>query len=136
MKNKKKKRLNLYLKGEAIDFAKEWSYVTKKPISKMLEEYLIHQKEMVSSITPFQWLSDPIINPAIDGDDVRQLNELDEYFSNSEEKEFCHQNPDHPRAKIRNKLMEEYKENCIKKMKLRKNQEKELIQRWMEMFNS
>lgn len=133
MKRTDKKRLNLYLSREMIRFAKDWSYVTDKPISKMLEEHLENQKQLVASTTPFQWLNDPVINPSLPSED-EHYRDLREYIENKEEKKFCEENPDHPRARIRNSLLKEYEDYQQVKMEKQKEMEKELIQRWMEVF--
>lgn len=134
MKKNKKSHLNLYINNEIVKFAKEWSYVTNKPISTMLEEYLEQQKTVVSQITPFQWLNDPLINPSLPPEDIH-FNELDEYIRNQEEKEFCLQNPDHPRAKMRKALIKEHDQTIKIKMEGQKEKEKNLIKRWMEVFH-
>jgi len=134
MQVSKKARLNLYISEEIILFAKEWSYVTGKPISKMLEEYLKQQKTIVSKTTPFQWLNDPLINPSLPPEDIH-FKELDEYIKNQEEKEFCLNNPDHPRAKMRKALMKEHEQYVKIKLERQKEKEKNLIKRWMEVFN-
>lgn len=135
MKGKEKKRLNLYLDKELIGFAKDWSYVTDIPISRMLEEYLREQQQLVGSISPFQWLSDPSINPTLPAE-KNHFEELEEYIRDQEEKKFCLENPDHPRAKIRRSLLKEYEKYVMEKLEGRKAKEKELIQRWMEVFQS
>jgi len=134
MKKSKKLHLNLYISEEIVQFAKEWSYVTNKPISTMLEEYLNQQKSIVSKITPFQWLNDPLINPSLPPEDIH-FKELDEYIKNQEEKEFCLQNPDHPRAKMRKALIKEHEQHVKIKMEGQKEKEKNLIKRWMEVFH-
>lgn len=133
MKKTKKSRLNLYLRNDAIQFAKKWSYVTNKPISKMLEEYLNSQKDLVASITPFQWLNDPVINPAL-SEENEYFRNLEEYLNNREEEEFCKQNADHPRAKMRKALLEEYEDYERTILEKQKENNKDLIQRWMEVF--
>ncbi|MCL7486803.1 MAG: hypothetical protein M8357_01340 [Desulfobulbaceae bacterium] len=117
-----------------LDFAKEWSYVIDIPISRMLEEYLERQQKLASSITPFQWLSDPYVNPSLPPED-EDFKNLDEYVNNREEEEFCRINPDHPRAKLRRTLVKEHKKYLDDKMEQQKNEEKELIKRWMEVFH-
>ena len=133
MKRSDKKRLNLYLSRDMIRFAKDWSYVTEKPISVMLEEHLQRQKEIVSTITPFQWLNDPVINPSLPPDD-QHYEDLREYIENREEQKFCEENPDHPRAKMRKTLVKEFEEYRQVKLEQQKQTEKELIKRWMEVF--
>jgi hypothetical protein len=133
MEKKNKTRLNLYISRELVDFAKEWSYVTDVPISKMLEEYLKEKKELVQHVSPFQWLSDPVVNRALLKED-KYKNDLEEYLHNPEEEEFCRENPDHPRARIRQKLKREYERKVRVEMEKRKRKEKELIQRWMQSF--
>ncbi len=133
MARKKKVRLNLYITEELVDFAKDWSYVTDVPISSMLEKYLEEKKELVPQISPFQWLSDPVINPDFLKED-EFINDMETYINNSEEEEFCRENPDHPRAKIREKLKSEYIILINKERDLQKKREKEVIQRWMEVF--
>ncbi|GAB4333415.1 MAG: hypothetical protein Kow0089_02070 [Desulfobulbaceae bacterium] len=130
---KKKKRLNLYLSDEAIRFAKDWSYVTGKPISRMLEEFLEQQRKVVERITPFQWLSDPECNPSLPGEN-EHFREMEEYLNNRREKEFCEQNPDHPRAKLRRTIIREYEEYQKTRVERQKVADKQLIQRWLERF--
>lgn len=129
----KKARLNLYLSKELIEFAKEWSYVTDMPISTMLEEYLREKKELIPQVSPFQWLSDPVINPALLRED-KYRDDLEEYINNPEEEEFCRENPDHPRSRVRLKLKSEYEKTIKKEIERRKKKEKEVIHRWMEIF--
>lgn len=133
MQDKEKKRLNLYLDKRLIEFAKDWSYVTDKPISRMFEEYLVEQQQLVDSISPFQWLSDPSINPSLPQEETH-FEELEAYLRDPEEKKFCLENPDHPRAKIRRSLLKEYEKYVMEKLEGRKAKEKELIRRWMEVF--
>ena len=134
MQTTKKARLNLYINEEIIRFAKEWSYVTNKPISKMLEEYLEQKKNLISNTTPFQWLNDPLINPSLPPEDL-QFKELDEYIKNQEEQEFCIQNPDHPRAKMRKALIKQHEQHVKIKLETQKEKEKKLIKRWIEVFH-
>lgn len=133
MLKSKKTRLNLYISKDIVDFAKDWSYVTNVPISKMLEEYLASQQKIVANATPFQWVSDPFINPSLPPEDPH-FRDLDEYITNREEEDFCKQNPDHPRAKIRRTLLKEYQNYIKEKMERQKEKEKDLIKRWMEVF--
>lgn len=133
MVKKEKVRLNLYLGKELVEFAKEWSYVTDKSISRMLEEYLKEKRDLVPQVSPFQWLSDPAINPALAEED-RYIQDLDEYINNREEEDFCRENPHHLRAKMRRKLKAEYEETIEKEMESRKKREKEIIQRWIDTF--
>lgn len=135
MNRTNKKRLNLYLSNDIIRFAKDWSYVTAKPISQMLEEHLKQQREIATSITPFQWLNDPVINPALPREDD-YYQDLREYLNNKEEEEFCAENPDHPRAKMRKSLHKEYENHIQINMEKQKKTEKELIERWIEVFQS
>ena len=135
MKETKKGRLNLYLNRDIIRFAKEWSYVTDKPISKMLEEHLVRQMEMVKRITPFQWLNDPVINPELPEED-EHFRDLEEYINNREEEKFCAENPDHPRSKMRRTLLKEYEHYCQVRLEQQKEIEKDLIKRWMEVFKA
>jgi len=133
MSKTKKVRLNLYINKEILDFAKDWSYVINVPISRMLEEYLASQQKIVATATPFQWVSDPYINPSLPPED-QHFRDLDEYVNNREEEEFCRQHPDHPRAKIRRNLLKEHENYLKDKMARQKEQEKDLIKRWMEVF--
>lgn len=133
MPKTKKVRLNLYINKDTLDFAKDWSYVTNVPISRMLEEYLASRQKIVATATPFQWVSDPYINPSLPPED-QHFRDLDEYVNNREEEEFCRQHPDHPRAKIRRKLLKEHDNYLKEKMARQKEQEKDLIKRWMEVF--
>jgi hypothetical protein len=134
MKKTKKARLNLYINEDIIQFAKDWSYVTNKPISKMLEEHINRQKEIVLSTTPFQWLNDPYINPSLLLED-EYFRDLDDYIQNREEEKFCEENPGHPRAKMRRALLKEHEEYIQEKIERQKEKEKELIKRWMEVFS-
>ncbi|MHB8789494.1 MAG: DUF6364 family protein [Desulfobulbaceae bacterium] len=131
MVNQKKARLNLYIDRQTLDFAKKWSYVTGVPISKMLEGYLQAQEERMKGVSPFQWLTDPVSTgvTAEQGKD-----EVETYLKNPEEAEFCRQNPDHPRAKLRLRLLEEYERSHGEEMERRKTQEREFITRWMKVF--
>ena len=133
MKKTKKSRLNLYLSDDIIMFAKKWSYVTQTPISKMLEEHLWRQKEIVSSISPFQWLNDPHINPELKKEDD-YYGDLVVYLNNREEEDFCDENPEHPRAKMRRALKKEFELYLIETVEKKKKSEKHFIQRWMETF--
>lgn len=133
MPKTKKVRLNLYISKDILDFAKDWSYVTKVPISRMLEEYLASQQKIVANATPFQWVSDPHTNPSLPPED-QHFRDLDEYITNREEEEFCQQHPDHPRTKIRRNLLKEHEEYLNEKMERQKEKEKDLIKRWMEVF--
>lgn len=135
MKPKNKTRLNLYISKDLIDFAKDWSYVTDIPISRMVEEHLREQQELVQRISPFQWFSDPDIHPPAAAED-QSVREMQEYLNNLEEEEFCLLNPDHPRAKIRRKVQREYETLYSQELEKRKNEEKEVIRRWIEVFSS
>ncbi|MHB1351083.1 MAG: DUF6364 family protein [Desulfobulbaceae bacterium] len=129
----RKARLNLYVNRDVLDFAKKWSYVTGRPISAMLEEYLQEQEQQVRGVSPFQWLTDPVNTPSGPADESGR-SELDVYLSNREEAEFCRQNPDHPRARLRAHLLEEYEKNHGEEMERRKKRERAFISRWMEVF--
>ena len=132
MTTRKKARLNLYIDKQSLDFAKKWSYVTGVPISRMLEEYLQVKEEKVKGVSPFQWLTDPVNN----GTDAEQENtdEVVLYLKNPEEAEFCRQNPEHPRAKLRLRLLEEYERSQGEEMESRKGSERAFISRWMKVF--
>lgn len=131
MVNQKKARLNLYIDRQALDFAKKWSFVTGMPISKMLEGYLQAQEERMKGVSPFQWLTDPVNT----GEAVEQgKDEVETYLRNPEEAEFCRQNPDHPRAKLRLRLLGEYERSHGEEMERRKTKEREFITRWMKVF--
>lgn len=132
MTTRKKARLNLYIDKQSLDFAKKWSYVTEVPISRMLEEYLQAQEERVKGVSPFQWLTDPVHTGSTD-----ERNSTDEvviYLRNPEEAEFCRQNPEHPRAKLRSRLLEEYERSHGQEMESRKGRERAFIARWMKVF--
>ena len=131
---KKKVRLNLYLRKDVVDFAKNWSYVTDTPISKMLEEYLRGKQELIPRISPFQWLSDPDINPEL-LEENEFVQDMEEYIMDEEEEEFCLENPDHPRARVRRKLKEEYSRKIQNQKDNRRKREQDVIQRWMEVFS-
>lgn len=127
----KKARVNLYIDKQALDFAKKWSYVTEVPISRMLEEYLLAQEERMKGLSPFQWLNNPA-NTGATAD--REDDEVGSYLRNPEEAEFCRQNPDHPRAKLRLRLLEEYERSHGEEMESRKSRERAFITRWLKVF--
>ena len=135
MQKTKKTRINLYISRDLLEFARDWSYVTQIPVSGMLEEYLIRQRDIVATATPFQWLNDPIINPSLPPED-KHFRDLEEYVKNREEEEFCQENPDHPRAKMRRALLKEHEKYQMEKLEQQKVKEKELIKRWMEVFQA
>jgi len=128
----RKARLNLYIDKDILDFAKKWSFVTDVPISRMLEEYLQQQKKRVKEISPFQWLTDPVNTGSVDERD--NTDEVVIYLRNPEEAEFCRQNPEHPRAKLRLRLLEEYERSHDEEMESRKGRERAFISRWMKVF--
>ena len=129
----RKARLNLYINRQLLDFAKKWSYVTDVPISGMLEELLQQQQERLRGISPFQWLNEQGgERPASEADDDRS--DLTAYLDNLEEEEFCRQNPDHPRAKMRRKLLTEYEQSSSQEMEAQKKREREFIARWLKVF--
>jgi hypothetical protein len=99
----------------------------------MLEEYLQVKKDIVPQVSPFQWLSDPVINPAL-AEEEEYLQDMAEYINNKEEEDFCRKNPLHLRAKIRQKLKGEYEKTIKKEKEKQKKRERETIQRWMETF--
>lgn len=132
MTTRKKARLNLYIDKQSLDFAKKWSYVTDMPISRMLEEYLQAKEEKVKGVSPFQWLTDPVNTGSVDERD--NTDEVVIYLRNPEEAEFCRQNPEHPRAKLRLRLLEEYERSHGEEMESRKGRERAFISRWMEVF--
>jgi hypothetical protein len=132
MATQKKARLNLYVDKQSLDFAKKWSYVTEVPISRMLEEYLQAQEERVKGLSPFQWLTDTVNSGS--GDERNHTDEVEIYLRNAEEAEFCRQNPDHPRAKMRLRLLAEYERSHGEEMESRKSRERAFIARWMKVF--
>jgi len=133
MNENRKKRLNLYIDKDLYDFAKKWSHVIRKPISRMLEDSLRSQQELVKQVTPFQWLNDPSLNPDAAQED-ESIHDLEEYLNNREEEAFCRANPAHPRARMRRKLEQEYKSSIARAMEARKSAEQEIIKRWIEAF--
>lgn len=132
MTTRKKARLNLYIDKQSLDFAKKWSYVTDVPISRMLEEYLQAQEEKVKGNSPFQWLTDPVNTGSVD--ERVNTDDVVIYLRNPEEAEFCRQNPEHPRAKLRARLLEEYERSHGEEMESRKGRERAFIARWMKVF--
>lgn len=135
MEHVKKVRLNLYLSKDIIEFAKKWGYVRNTSISRMVEEFFVQQQHIVAAKTPFQWISDTTFGAA-NTKAEKDLQDLEEYLNNQEEKEFCANNPGHPRAKMRKKLSAEH-DTLFTEIRLhRKEREKELIKRWMESFNT
>lgn len=128
---RKKARLNLYLDKELLDFAKKWSYVANVPISGMLEEHLRRQQERLKGVSPFQWLTDPGNTPA-GTEEMDQA--LENYLENREEEEFCRLNPDHPRARLRTRLLAEFRQTRGRELEEQKQREREFIARWLEVF--
>lgn len=53
--NRIRKKLNLSLDEELIRFAKQWSYVTQKPISRLIDGFLTNLREHVSQSSPEIW---------------------------------------------------------------------------------
>lgn len=127
----KKARLNLYLNRELLDFAKKWSYVADVPISRMLEEYLQQQQARLSGMSPFQWLTDRDHGPRVSEE---RDTDLEAYLSNREEQEFSRENPDHPRARLRRKLLAEFEQKKGRELEGQKQKEREFIARWLEVF--
>lgn len=132
MTRNRKARLNLYIDEKYIDFAKKWSFVTDVPISRMLEEYLQAQEKRIQGLSPFQWLTDPAHTGSADERD--HTDEVEIYLRNPEEAEYCRQNPDHPRAKLRQRLLAEYERSHGEEMERRKDKERAFISRWMKVF--
>ena len=133
MATTRKARLNLYINRQLLDFAKKWSYVTDVPISGMLEELLREQQERVRGISPFQWLNDQGGAESATTVDAAGA-DLKDYLDNPEEEEFCRLNPDHPRAKMRRKLLVEYEQSSGREMEEQKTREREFISRWLKVF--
>lgn len=125
--------MNLYIDKETLDFAKRWSYVTDVPISRMLEEYLQQQQERLNGVSPFQWLNDHANSQTAPAGESSRT-DLEAYLYNAEEEEFCKENPDHPRAKVRRKLLQEYEQSWNSEMEERKRKEREFITRWLKVF--
>jgi hypothetical protein len=131
-----RERLNLSLDSEILDFAKKWSYVRNRPISRLVEDMFSDLKELVSTVTPEQYLHDPELPPNQFPVDENQDQVYDEWLKDEAEAEYCKKNPDSKRAKLRIALLKQREEESRKEWEEQERLEKEFIARWKETFPS
>jgi len=130
-----RERLNLSLDSEILDFAKKWSYVRNKPISRLVEDMFSELKNLVSSVTPEQYLHDPDLphNQFPVDDDQKAF---DEWLKDEAETEYCRKNPESKRAKLRIALIKQREEESKRELGEQERLEEEFIARWKETFSS
>lgn len=130
-----RERLNLSIDSEILDFAKKWSYVRNKPISRLVEDMFCDLKHLVPNITPEQYLHDPDLpHNQLLVDDAQQA--YDEWLNDKAEAEYCMTNPESKRAKLRIALIKQREAESKKEFEEQEKLEKEFIARWKETFPS
>lgn len=147
MTNKSRKsRVNLYIEKDLLEFGKELAYVWGGSLSQILEDKLRHEHFRVSTLDAEQYLKEneeeELLAYMRSEEGIQdQLDAYDEYLKDQEEAEFCRNNPDHPRAKLRLSLLKQRKEDERKMdeeaSRLAKEYAKKkesIIRRWNETF--
>lgn len=129
-----RERLNLSLDPEILDFAKKWSYVINRPISRLVEDMFIELKDLVLNVTPNQYLYDSELPHNQFPVDVNQDQVYDEWLKDEAEAEYCRKNPDSKRAKLRIALLKQREEESKKEWEEQIRWEEEFIARWKETF--
>jgi hypothetical protein len=136
MKEKKtRERLNLSIDFEILDFAKKWSYVRKTSISRLVEDMFSDLKDLVSNVSPEQYLNDPDLphnQPSVDDEQQAYA----EWLKDKAETDYCIKNPESKRAKLRIALIKQMEEDSRKEFEEEEKREKEFIARWKETFPS
>ena len=55
---RKREKLNLSIDSEVLKFAKKWSYVNQKPISRFVEDLFRERMDFTKGLTPDIYLFD------------------------------------------------------------------------------
>lgn len=131
-----RERLNLTLDPEILDFAKKWSYIINRPISRLVEDMFSELKGLVSNVTPEQYLYDTELPHNQFPADENQDQVYDEWLKDEAEAEYCRKNPDSTRTKLRIALLKQREEESRKEWEEQIRWEKEFISRWNETFPS
>lgn len=130
-----RERINLSIACEILEFAKKWSYVTKQPISHLVEDMFREKKDYISDLTPEQYLYDPdLSHHQPSGDDAMQI--FDDWLEDKAEVEYCQKNPESKRAKMRVALVKQREAQFTKEERKRKELQEAFIARWREVFPS
>lgn len=146
MKEAYKKRVNLYIDEQLLEFGKRFSYVTGQSLSGLFEGFLRSEEEKTKILSAENYLQFDenqaeewyVFSGQYATDDA---NSIDEYLRDQAEIEYCKKNPDSIRAKLRIQLIKEQQERDqleMEKEKIarerREKSRQEFIKRWNETF--
>lgn len=146
MERIERQRVNLYLEKELVDFAKKWSYVTGKPFSHLIDEYLRHLRGDILYMEPEDWFLKEFDPEKLSREDLQKFikdenDYYDKIINDKKEEEYCRKNPDSTRARTRALLIKEImskQEEDIKKYqeeeKQRNKLKEEFCNKWKEVF--
>lgn len=146
MERTERQRVNLYIEKELVDFAKKWSYVTGKPFSHLIDEYLRHLRGDILYMEPEDWFLKEFDPEKLSKESLRKFirdekDYYDEIINDKEEEEYCRKNPDSTRAKTRISLIKEIElkqQQEIEKHQEEENQrnklKEEFCSKWKEVF--
>lgn len=146
MDETQKKRVNLYIDQQLLEFGKRFSYVTGQSLSGLVEGFLRSEEEktrILSAEKYLQFIDDQAEEwYHLSGQSYAdEIDSIDEYLRDKEEVEYCKKNPDSTRAKLRIQLLKEkeekdkieQKQNALAR-ELREEKRQEFIARWNETF--
>lgn len=146
MKDAQKKRVNLYIDHQLLDFGKQFSYVTGQSLSGLVEGFLRSEEEktrLLSAESYLQFNDDQAEDwYTFSGKRAKdEANSIDEYLRDESEVEYCKKNPDSVRARLRIQLMKERQERDQSDLEQqahereKREQERQgFIKRWNETF--
>lgn len=141
-----KKRVNLYIDSQLLEFSKRFSYVTGSSISNLVEGFLRSEEEKTRILSAQRYLefNDNQAEEWYNFSGKRAFDEADsinEYLHDEEEVKYCRDNPKSVRAKLRIQLLKEKQERDQLELHQRaiaeeqRDQERQaFIKRWNETF--
>jgi hypothetical protein len=146
MEPSQKKRINLYIDQNLLDFGKRYSQVLEQSLSSLVEGYLRREEEKTRAFSAEQYLEYEFeqdkewyfLSGKFAEDDA---NYIEEYLKDKEEVEYCRNNPDSIRAKMRIQLLKEQTERdkLISEQEALESKKREVeresfIKRWNATF--
>ncbi|MGD9817164.1 MAG: hypothetical protein AB7V04_00545 [Desulfomonilaceae bacterium] len=146
MSDAKKKRINLYIDQQLLDFGKRFSYVTGQSISGLVEGFLRLEEEKTRILSAESYLQFSVDQAEqwYDFSGKRGADDADyydEYLRDEKEVEFCKNNPDSVRAKLRIQLLRDQEdrrqqelEKEAREKESREQVRQEFVKRWNETF--
>lgn len=144
METTHKKRVNLYIDQQLLEFGKRYSHIMGKPLSSLVEDFLRHEEEKTKIFSAEEFLN--FIDEEMDtwyrasGQyNQDETDHIENYLRDQEEVEYCRNNPDSIRAKMRIQLIKEQEERELAnlekeafEMEKRNSERREFIKRWNE----